>query len=409
MKKTILTTGILFIILNCINAQSWYDLSPIMIDARAVYAVSPDTVFVAGSDLIKSYNGGISWNYAKGYKNSYYRDIHFLDKDTGYVVGDYGIILKTTDCGVSWNVMLSDSSMNLTSIYSASPGNIWAVSDSGDILNSKDYGNSWQINNTITTERLNDVGFVNSLTGFIIGNNSTLLKTIDGGLSWNSISIGTILDLASLSITDTKLYLISGNVDASGVSCFDFWRSDDLNTFTLISTSPTMSGSANKIYFTNDSTGYCMEGNCIVKNCGIDIYKSTDAGITWQLSYTDFGSSIIINSFISDIHFANDTDGYAIQSEQLFKYENSVSVDEIKHNDNFLLYPNPAFERLNYSFNNKIEGGTISIVSLNGRNVLSEKIEKNNGSINLEGVSEGIYIVKIQTLDEIMIMKLIKN
>ena len=73
--------------------------------------------------------------------------VFFTNATSGYAVGDYGTILKTTNSGTSWTVLTSVTIYDLTSVY-----------------------------------------FTDGHIGYAVGGAGTILKTIDEGLTWTALS-----------------------------------------------------------------------------------------------------------------------------------------------------------------------------------------------------------------------------
>ncbi|NOG58692.1 MAG: T9SS type A sorting domain-containing protein [Bacteroidetes bacterium] len=90
-----------------------------------------------------------------------------------------------------------------------------------------------------------------------------------------------------------------------------------------------------------------------------------------------------------------------------------VGIEEPILAKQFELYPNPTNERVNIKFSgNSVINADIQIQSMEGKRVWSKRnlaISNSNYEIDLTGLSEGIYLVKIRTEDEIIVKKLIKN
>ncbi|MCX6256986.1 MAG: YCF48-related protein [Bacteroidia bacterium] len=57
--------------------------------------------------------------------------VKFANENTGYAVGDYGTILKSSDTGISWVNLISQSTQNLKDIYINSSNFIFAVGENG--------------------------------------------------------------------------------------------------------------------------------------------------------------------------------------------------------------------------------------------------------------------------------------
>jgi photosystem II stability/assembly factor-like uncharacterized protein len=56
----------------------------------------------SGGYIVKTTNTGINWAVQTTNTNIFLRDIHFLNENTGWVVGDSGLILKTTTGGTTF-------------------------------------------------------------------------------------------------------------------------------------------------------------------------------------------------------------------------------------------------------------------------------------------------------------------
>ncbi len=74
------------------------------------------------------------------------------------------------------------------------------------------------------------------------------------------------------------------------------------------------------------------------------------------------------------------------------------------------VYPNPASSVVNVSFSNLPATGTeIRLMDMNGKEIINQKVENTNESMNINDLPAGFYLVKIQASDHLKIHKLIKN
>lgn len=119
------------------------------------------------ADLIKTTNGGLSWNRMLNTNDAIdFKSINFVNDNiafaTGYRYTDttvYGIVMRTTNGGTNWTTILND------------------------------------------TNRYNKISFINSNTGFIAGNNYTsgvIWKTTNQGASWNIVCLKDSLIMEGL-------------------------------------------------------------------------------------------------------------------------------------------------------------------------------------------------------------------
>jgi photosystem II stability/assembly factor-like uncharacterized protein len=167
-------------------------------------------------------------------------DIQFLDESNGFIVGEFGHILKTTDGGATWTEKQSSlvgeeilSALDLPTfygVYFVSPqegiatglsghiarssdggnqwffddveeghestpffrgqifadGSGWAVGAAGEVIRKKGTGETWE--QADIGSRLNswlrEVTFVDEKNGWIVGGFGTILYTRDGGRTW---------------------------------------------------------------------------------------------------------------------------------------------------------------------------------------------------------------------------------
>jgi hypothetical protein len=98
----------------------------------------------------------------------------------------------------------------------------------------------------------------------------------------------------------------------------------------------------------------------------------------------------------------------------------AISSDKSNFDDEFELYPNPATDNLNYTFNlNKESNIKITLFDINGRKLavlLNEKLSKGyaSGNINLNNIfsdkqKKGIYIINVSIGNEVFNRKLLIN
>ena len=114
--------------------------------------------------LVSSVSSAQDWVLQNSGVDETLYSVCFLNPDTGYAVGDFGTIIKTTDGGQSWIIQYSGTLMPLYS-----------------------------------------VSFVNTNIGFVVGEYRTILKTTNGGLTW--IAIESLADYYTL----TSVFFIDEN------------------------------------------------------------------------------------------------------------------------------------------------------------------------------------------------------
>ncbi len=220
------------------------------------------------------------------------RSVSFVDVNTGWVVGDNGILIKTTDGGKTWNKQNSGSDGFLKSVYFINSNTGWVVGGGehgGFILKTTDGGSTWIIQHRFTdVSDARSVYFIDSNIGWVLAKG--ILKTTDGGKSW-TVQISEPVVFESIFFIDKNIGWVVG-FDGNILKTTDggsTWISKDSGT-----TSNLVS-----VYFINLNTGWAVGG-------GEQILKTADGGETWILQHR--GTVNYINS----VYFLNSNSGYAV-------------------------------------------------------------------------------------------------
>ncbi len=129
--------------------------------------------------------------------------IHFpVDDLTGYAVGTFLTVLRTTDGGTNWvTVHQSGEFVGLRSVHFVDDGTGFAVGGANNrriIGKTTDKGTTWDWQNTFGVRELYSVHFpVDTLIGYA-ATWEEILKTTDGGANWNQILLDSNLTLLSI-------------------------------------------------------------------------------------------------------------------------------------------------------------------------------------------------------------------
>ncbi|MDI6766716.1 MAG: YCF48-related protein [Bacteroidota bacterium] len=136
--------------------------------------------------LLKTSDGGISWQKSFWGTYSPKEGIFFSSDLNGWVVGPWGSLMTTTDGGKFWSYSNPTQRFvnRLRAIYFSDPMHGYIVGSDGAILQSTDSGQSWShYDQKLFGGVIDDIFFVNSDTGWFV--QSDLYRTTDGGESWN--------------------------------------------------------------------------------------------------------------------------------------------------------------------------------------------------------------------------------
>lgn len=191
--------------------RGWFDVA----------ALDETTAWVVGLDdddpaIMRTTDGGDQWaSVAPDLGETAPKGVAFADAQTGWVVGQEGLILHTTDGGDDWEAQDADIDERLLDIAAIDGQTAWAVGDEGAILHTADGGESWEVQPSSTDETLVGVAFVDAGTGWAVGQEGVIRSTVDGGDVWYREDSGTNETLGGVSVVDADAAWASG--DASTI------------------------------------------------------------------------------------------------------------------------------------------------------------------------------------------------
>ncbi len=284
MKSIKLIVIILFLLISQIYAQdNWTPLnSGTAVQINSITFFNPDTGFVVGDFgiILTTINGGKDWTLIEvdtfTTSNRFSPNV-FLGKNynssksnttsmSAILCGDEGTIYRSVNMGFSWTTIPSNTSLNINGLTKYDIPSffdiVYAVGDSGLILKSTDDGLTWTKQASETAENLNSVAFFNADTGLAVGNNGIILRTINGGVSWIIISIDSTAGGAPAKLKTSKDYNTNRGSNAGRVK---------YSNITL-------------------KRGAVTSGSGIVVGEAGTILRTSDFGLTWSPVYS--GTSV---------------------------------------------------------------------------------------------------------------------
>jgi len=260
-----------------------------------------------GSTILKTTNGGVNWFQQQSNLSSARNltGIDMLDVNTGYIVGQAEAILKTSNSGVNWIVLREmpvgqGNSYNDVDFLDTQTG--WICGFVGLTMRTTNGGIAWDSSFTGNIGPLRNIKFVNTSTGWLAGDVGYLRKTTNGGLNWFFQFFGTTSDYWY-----NSLCFINENTGwVAGYNTIVFGTTDGGNNWDTLSL---VNGIC--IAFINSQTGWTGSENG-------RMYKTTNGGYNWyQQTYPAGGG------FVNDIYFINDTTGFSTSVFQILKTTNS--------------------------------------------------------------------------------------
>jgi photosystem II stability/assembly factor-like uncharacterized protein len=145
--------------------------------------------------ILKTTNSGTNWTL-HSVDCDYLFSVFFVDDNIGFSAGNawviseqkyYVRIFKTTNGGADWtlqkNIMSSNEIGQLNSVYFTDVNTGYLVGNGQLILKTINGGDDWIEQPLGYLYYLNDVFFADANTGYAAGNNGTIFKTTNGGIS----------------------------------------------------------------------------------------------------------------------------------------------------------------------------------------------------------------------------------
>ena len=126
-------------------------------------------------------------------------------------------------------------------------------------------------------------------------------------------------------------------------------------------------------------------------------------------------ASNLLEDYIGDCLIADfNNDGYpeiitqGIINDISFYWNNSGVLSNpnfIHESSEFILWPNPVVEHLNVRLNINVADQNFTILDLTGKTIMHGKLENQNTTLDLSGLNQGLYFIKIDSLDPLSFLK----
>ncbi len=199
--KHICTTHLLFIFFfavlspEIVSAGNWKWQNPLPQgnDLHAIGMINSDTGWVVGENglMMRTTDGGSRWTIEPELEPNNLTGITFTDVKNGWIVGYGGLILHTSDGGLNWLRQLSGVSNDLNDVAFTDDKNGWIIGGKHlqigcRILHTSDGGKSWSTQYTNLLSTLSGITFTDHLNGYAWDVPRTFLRTTDGGITWTS-------------------------------------------------------------------------------------------------------------------------------------------------------------------------------------------------------------------------------
>ncbi len=388
---------------------------------------------------ISSQFADAQWIQQNSGTNQNLYDIEFLNENTGWAVGDAGVVTKTTNGGTTWMNIPNPSAQYgglMWSIHPVDSEVVYAVAGYDFIMKTSNGGLNWIVlsGKPGSISAFKSVYFLNRDTGWFLGTNKVfrtydggntldsfyapwftnydiffkdintgifcgsgrVFKSTDGGENWFDTNVpvsGTFYMFRKLGVSNDNVWVV-------GSSSPVFRSTDFCETWEIVTPGQQIGGIG--VNFINDNTGY-------IGRSQNNLIKTTNGGFNWYQQRTDSTSV----AFISSLAFINDTTGwYSSGAGKIYKtvtggqWLTNITTVSSEIPGKFSLnqnYPNPFNSQTNIAF----EIIKNKYCKLEIYNLLGQKLEEVFDKIleagkhviqyNAKNLTSGIYIYKLTT------------
>ncbi len=213
MRKFLYITFFCFFLNLAAFAQTWTRMQSWGLDFESIDWINENLGFIVGERIIlRSTNGGISWEEIPFTFEGKLQDVDFLNETTGVAVGENGMIYFSRNGGDSWTKAISNTSAVLKSVFFFSESSLFAVGNLGTLLSSSNGGETWSTINSGTTESLNDLYFTSPDSAFIAGDRGKILRTSNGGDSWITLNSAQTVNLQGIAFSNSRTGYAAGEL-----------------------------------------------------------------------------------------------------------------------------------------------------------------------------------------------------
>lgn len=275
------------------DGEHWIELSDPTLDTKlTLLSFSKDgTTLFAGtqSGLNRSEDGGTTWypSFDGGAKTGVHSLLYVPDRGCLYAGTSGGVFLKKYP-GAPWEITRAGININSLAVGGGFPSVLFAGTETMGVLKSTDGGYNWIQVTMSLPQRCLSV-FVPSFTSntiyaAIFGYG--VIKSVDAGVTWDLISNG---------LSDPRIFTLKGDpnqISTLYAGCWDglFRTVDGGGQWSMILSAP--NGFVKAFLVDIAHPGVLLAGT------GYNLWKSTDNGITWQVSSSGMAAPAIFSLYL---------------------------------------------------------------------------------------------------------------
>lgn len=385
----------LFILLNAPLSAQW-GISHVNPDRSwgDIQFTSEQVGYVVGNStgnnaalILKTTDGGATWNESTLPTLTFVQRVCFLNNDTGYVVAG-GVptrMLRTTNGGASWANRTLDTCFAVTGMDLLDANTAIYMNNEGRLRRFTGGGTAF----TYITNDLQDWGLVDATDAqtAYIAEQDHFLRTGDGGFTWTALPGGLPVPFqaSAFAFSDTQ----HGFASTWNTSGPNLYRTDD--------SAATWTATGTQNAWVLAARGQ----SCLAANTDNGVITWTpDGGTTWVDDPAPAGFTYAQGGELTPGNAA-----YLINEGTVFKRSSNLGLGLSDRTEpSWTMAPNPTTDkvRINGSFNDRLR---ITIHDGAGRVVARAE---GMGELDLTALAPGSYMVRIEADEERSTRRLVK-
>jgi photosystem II stability/assembly factor-like uncharacterized protein len=307
-------------------------------------------------------------------------------------------------------------------------GNAIIVADSGRVYTSSDYGDTWSNQTAFTSTHLSATQFISSDVVVCGDADGNLYKSIDGGITWTATDTAFDIRINQLQYQDNLLWLSGeGGIIASSADTgnswqiyaqpyFGFFSGNGIAVFDTVGYAVSDYGFAVKYHPASGWTSLTIPvantlnsvassnllSAVIIGDNGF-IYRTEDGNNWSNETYSNTTINLLDITYIdASTAIICGTDG------TILKTTTDISgIADHSNGDDISLYPNPATNGITLRADQNIK--QIFIFDIYGKLVAAETNQQQTNYINVEHLQTGMYLLRVETQNEISVLPFIKQ
>lgn len=264
----------------------------------------------AGAYRIETTRRQDAWKSEIGGFKTTMNDIQFVGGTYGWIVGEYGLLLKTSD-GYTWDTLYTGRQNTFTSVNFINSQVGFVGGAKGLLLKTTDGAASFSQIPIQVSGAIQKIKFLNDNTGYILADR-LLFKSTNGGTTWTTVTLPTSFGLEDMAFVDADFGWIASKTKI-------YKTEDGGSSWYLqkdISGCPEYDVILQKVWALDRNSCWALYYNPCYEGGQIPnfVLKTANGGSTWESYTIPIPSSFPMLSYMSpdDIIFTDAQNGYIV-------------------------------------------------------------------------------------------------